>query len=128
MSLQSGKRIHANKWHKVPFTQDIIDQVCTMDEMSYSASLDEFIIPWDEGALPVDKLADTKDVIHDHAHKSEMQDELVAEVKQLKEIKTPSGRRTSQIAEAYEVLGDEVMAKSYVDSTKMCQHVSMFQL
>ena len=84
MSLRSGKCIHANKWREVPITPDIINRVCTMDEMSYSSSLDDFTFPWDEGALPTDKdaadnLADTEDVIHDYTHESEMQDELVAE-------------------------------------------------
>lgn len=48
-------------------------------------------------------------------------DELKAEIKKLKEIPTSSGRRTSHIAQGYEALGDEVMAKAYVDSTKIYQ-------
>ena len=83
ISLQSGKRIHANKWREMPITPDIFNRVCTMDEMSYPASLDDFRIPWDEGALPADKdaadnLANTEDMIHDHTHESEMQTESVA--------------------------------------------------
>lgn len=48
-------------------------------------------------------------------------DELKADIKKLKEIRTSSGRRTSHIAQGYEALGDEVMAKAYVDSTKIYQ-------
>ena len=44
-----------------------------------------------------------------------------SEIKKLKRIPTNSGRRTSQIAQGYEALGDEVMAKAYVDSTRMYQ-------
>jgi len=47
--------------------------------------------------------------------------ELETEIKKLKEIPTNSGRRTSQIALGYQALGNEVMAKAYVDSTKMYQ-------
>ncbi len=48
-------------------------------------------------------------------------EELKADIKKLKEIPTSSGRRTSHIAQGYEALGDEVMAKAYVDSTKIYQ-------
>ncbi|MFK8010145.1 MAG: hypothetical protein AB8H03_27575 [Saprospiraceae bacterium] len=48
-------------------------------------------------------------------------DELKAEIKKLKKIPTNSGRRTSHIAQGYEALGDEVMARAYVDSTRMYQ-------
>lgn len=48
-------------------------------------------------------------------------DELKAKIKRLKEIPTNSGRRTSHIAQGYEALGDEVMARAYVDSTRMYQ-------
>ena len=46
-------------------------------------------------------------------------DELKADIKKLKEIPTSSGRRTSHIAQGYEALGNEVMARAYVDSTKI---------
>lgn len=48
-------------------------------------------------------------------------EELKADIKKLKDIRTSSGRRTSHIAQGYEALGDEVMAKAYVDSTRMYQ-------
>ena len=46
---------------------------------------------------------------------------LKNEVKKLEKLKTPSGRRTAHIAEVYEVLGDHVKARAYIDSTKMYQ-------
>ena len=46
---------------------------------------------------------------------------LKEKIEQLKEIPTHSGRRTIIIAQGYEVLGDEVMSKAYVDSTRMYQ-------
>lgn len=46
---------------------------------------------------------------------------LEDKIKKLKGIRTESGRRTSHIAEGYEALGNEVMARAYVDSTKMYQ-------
>lgn len=46
---------------------------------------------------------------------------LHEKIEKLRKIPTESGRRTSQIAEGYQVLGDEVMVKAYVDSTRMYQ-------
>ena len=48
-------------------------------------------------------------------------DKLKREVRKLEKLKTPSGRRTAHIAEVYEVLGDKVKARAYIDSTKMYQ-------
>lgn len=53
-------------------------------------------------------------------------DELKADIKKLKEIPTSSGRRTSHIAQGYEALGNEVMARAYVDSTKIYQPMHPF--
>lgn len=53
-------------------------------------------------------------------------EELRADIKKLKEIPTNSGRRTSYIAQGYEALGDETMAKAYVDSTKVYQPKNPF--
>ncbi|HFC00727.1 MAG TPA: hypothetical protein ENJ53_07970 [Phaeodactylibacter sp.] len=47
--------------------------------------------------------------------------ELTAQIKKLKNIPTESGRRTSQIAKGYKVLGNEKMVKIYIDSTKIYQ-------
>lgn len=47
--------------------------------------------------------------------------QLHEKITTLKKIPTESGRRTSQIARGYELLGDEEMARAYVDSTKMYQ-------
>jgi len=47
--------------------------------------------------------------------------ELKREVRKLEKLHTPSGRRTAHIAEVYEVLGDKVKARAYIDSTKMYQ-------
>lgn len=46
---------------------------------------------------------------------------LQSEINKLKKIKTQSGRRTSHIAAGYEALGDEVMVKTYIDSTRIYQ-------
>lgn len=48
-------------------------------------------------------------------------EELKADIKKLESIPTNSGRRTSHIAQGYEILGNERMAKAYIDSTKMYQ-------
>lgn len=47
--------------------------------------------------------------------------ELKKEVRKLEKINTHSGRRTAKIAEVYEILGDNLKARAYIDSTKMYQ-------
>jgi len=46
---------------------------------------------------------------------------LLQKIERLKKIPTENGRRTILIAEGYEALGDEVMTKAYVDSTRVYQ-------
>ena len=60
-------------------------------------------------------------MVRSNPNDKKAKEELKADIKKLKKIPTNSGRRTSHIAEGYEVLGDEVMARAYVDSTKMYQ-------
>ena len=53
MSLCIGNFLHANKWREVPITLDIVSQMSTIDEMSYTTLMEEYPIPWDEGASPI---------------------------------------------------------------------------
>ena len=48
-------------------------------------------------------------------------EKLHKRIDKLKKIRTESGRRTSHIAAGYEALGDEVMVRAYIDSTRMYQ-------
>jgi hypothetical protein len=59
--------------------------------------------------------------VNSNPNDQQAKEELKADIKKLKGIQTNSGSRTSHIAQGYEALGDEVMAKAYVDSTKMYQ-------
>ncbi|MFT6320151.1 MAG: hypothetical protein ACJAT4_001073 [Granulosicoccus sp.] len=68
--------------------------------------------------IEVDKKIES---LNSNPNDKKAKDELKAEIKKLKEIPTNSGRRTSQIAKGYEALGDKVMAKVYIDSTRMYQ-------
>jgi len=48
-------------------------------------------------------------------------EKLHKRIDKLKKIRTESGRRTSHIAAGYDALGDEIMVKAYIDSTRMYQ-------
>ena len=84
MSLRSGKRVHIIKWREVPISQDIINRVHTIDKASYSATLDDLTIPWNEGALQEDidveeNLAETESVIFHHAQNSDVENNSTVE-------------------------------------------------
>ncbi len=63
---------------------------------------------------------DIKEVNSNPQNKKAKQ-ELHSRIEKLKKIPTRSGRRTSRIAAGYDALGDEVMVRAYVDSTRMYQ-------
>ena len=75
----------------MPITQDIINRVHTIDEALYSVSLDDLTIPWNGGALPGDtdteeNLAEAKNVIFNHAHDSDTQNDPTVEESNFSEV------------------------------------------
>jgi len=59
--------------------------------------------------------------IKSNPNNKEAKEKLHRKIDKLKKIRTESGRRTSHIAAGYDALGDEVMVKAYIDSTRMYQ-------
>lgn len=67
------------------------------------------------------EIEETIKEVRENPEDSLAKEQLHEKIVKLKKIPTESGRRTSQIARGYELLGDDVMVKAYVDSTKMYQ-------
>ena len=91
MSLKSGKRVHINKWREVPFSQDTINRVQTIDESLYSATLDDLTIPWNESDSQEntnveENIAETEGIIFRHIQDSNMGDESTAQETDLSEV------------------------------------------